>query len=285
MAAQRPHPWEIYLGLRGGKTIKRLPWLTTLSVDAPLVALAWQEAYAVLWGTPIGWHHRGLLFASVWLGYAADRWLDGWGPARQKSHRHDFYRVHRWGIFGFWCAVLGAAMALAFLCLQSFELWRGWCLAASVLVYTGYAQTQSRRPHYKTIKACGIAVLIQASACLFSTPWHFIQVLHVPLLAGPIPLFALNCLMIENWEQCARSGADPSPGTGLMMLSGAGVVLALLHFLPALAEGAEFVALSSLASLMLLWGLHAKRDRVDLGPRRTLADFCLLTPFIAILAA
>ena len=275
---------EIYFGLRGGKTIKHLPWLTTLSVDAPLVALVWQEAYAALWGTPIGWHHRGLLFASVWLGYAADRWLDGWRSARQRSHRHDFYRAHRWGIFGFWCAVLGGAIALAFLCLQSFELWHGWCLVGSVLVYTGYAQTQSRRPHYKMIKACGIAVLIQASACLFSTPWTFIQVLHVPLLVGPIPLFALNCLMIESWEKCARAGAASPPGVGLIMLSGIGVVLVLLNLLSALAEAAEFVALSSIASLILLWGLHANRGRVDLAPRRTLADFCLLTPFIALLA-
>ena len=175
-------------------------------------------------------------------------------------------------------------MALAFLCLQSFELWRGWCLVASVLVYTGYAQTQSRSPHYKTIKALGIAVLIQASACLFPTPWTFIQVLHVPLLVGPIPLFALNCLMIESWEKCARAGVGSPPGAGLMMLSGVGVVLALFNLLPAVAEAAEVVALSSIASLILLWGLHANRGRVDLAPRRTLADFCLLTPSIALLA-
>jgi hypothetical protein len=246
--------------------------------------LAWQEAYATLWGASIGWHHRGLLLASVWLGYAADRWLDGWRSGRQKSRRHDFYHEHRWGLLGIWSGVLPGAIAVAAIHLQAAELWRGGWLVVGVLAYTGFAQTQSRKPHYKTIKAVGIAVLIQASACLFPTPWALIRVAHLAALIGPIPLFALNCLMIENWEKHELSREDPpSSHVRLIALSVAAMGLALLNLLPTAQTATELIALPSIVSLILLWTLHSNRSRIAMAPCRTLADFCLLTPFIALL--
>ena len=72
-------------------------WPNVLSLDAPLVAVLWQEALSRA-------HHVKLLPGcnlalglAVWLIYIVDRVLDGCGAPRGEvlSPRHAFYRRHR----------------------------------------------------------------------------------------------------------------------------------------------------------------------------------------------
>ncbi len=72
-------------------------WPNVLSLDAPLVAVLWQEALGRA-------HHVRLLPGcdlalglAVWLIYIVDRTLDGFtaAPDQQLSVRHAFYRRHR----------------------------------------------------------------------------------------------------------------------------------------------------------------------------------------------
>jgi hypothetical protein len=90
----RPHWWQ---------------WPTVLSLDAPVVALLWQWLLGRVAGVEPGWPQGFVLGTSVWLAYAADRWIEGWrlDPGQIQTQRHDFYQRWRWPLCFVWCAVLG----------------------------------------------------------------------------------------------------------------------------------------------------------------------------------
>ncbi len=71
-------------------------WPNVLSLDAPLVALAWQEAFAQVMAVELGAAQRVLLAVCTWLAYSGDRLLDARrlpdGPV--DSARHAFARKH-----------------------------------------------------------------------------------------------------------------------------------------------------------------------------------------------
>src|SRR5580693_2859359 len=71
-------------------------WFNLLSLDAPLIALVWQDFLARCYPTlllPVG---RGALGLTVWAVYLADRLLDVRHVASAiESSRHRFYRRHR----------------------------------------------------------------------------------------------------------------------------------------------------------------------------------------------
>lgn len=72
-------------------------WLNILSLDAPIVAMFWQEALARCYHVKLvpGFHLS--LGLAVWLIYLVDRTLDGMvkTDTHQLSARHAFYRRHR----------------------------------------------------------------------------------------------------------------------------------------------------------------------------------------------
>src|SRR5690606_18299410 len=99
-------------------------WPTILSLDAPAVALVWQEEFARVGLVSIAWYHRFLLGLTVWLIYVADRWVEGlWQDAGKiRTPRHRFYVRYRWPIAAlaaFAGIVLGGGVALT--CLNSRE--------------------------------------------------------------------------------------------------------------------------------------------------------------------
>ena len=57
-----------------------------------------------------------VLGCSVWLAYAADRWIEGWrlSPEKIRTHRHFFYRSRRWPIMAALFAMLALDMGAAF---------------------------------------------------------------------------------------------------------------------------------------------------------------------------
>lgn len=66
-------------------------WLALLSLDAPQVAVTWQALLARTLGSSQSPRHYLLVFASVWLGYAADRRFDNRRVQRPQSEQHPFY--------------------------------------------------------------------------------------------------------------------------------------------------------------------------------------------------
>src|SRR3954466_15589404 len=57
-------------------TRRPLIWLSLVCLDAPLVAIAWQEMFAKAFNSPISIAERMALFLTAWCIYLADRVVD-----------------------------------------------------------------------------------------------------------------------------------------------------------------------------------------------------------------
>jgi len=183
-----------------------ITWITSLSLDAPLVVVAWQHAIASHFSISLDSHHRILVFLPVWLGYTADRWLDAWRNVENVSQRHIFHAVCRWILLALWLAVLGFSIALSLVELKSSELRNGLFLALASLVSTGFIQLSSTAGRHTLLKSTLTASLVTWSALLFATPSDLTSTLQT--CAIMMPLFSLNCLLIHSWDRLidARQG-------------------------------------------------------------------------------
>ena len=269
-------------------------WPTILSLDAPVIALLWQALLARVVPVPLGWPQAFVLGASVWLAYAADRWIEGWrlDPAQIRTQRHYFYQRWRWPLGIFWCVVLGTDLAVAVLGLSSREFTGGLLLLAPVFAYLLSHQLVHRHHPWRAPKEICVAVLLGAGVALF-----IVTAPGVPLrpLAEPLALFCLlcfaNCALISRWEK----GVDQAHGQTSLVLQyrrAHQLVAALPWVLAVIAglliPGASGAVRSAVVCVALSGGLLGWVDlaQAHIGPRlaRVLADAALLTPLIPLLA-
>ncbi|MCO5068701.1 MAG: hypothetical protein M9910_08485 [Kiritimatiellae bacterium] len=179
-------------------------WPMILSLDAPLVAIAWQHLLAQVAHTPLRPHHILLLFAATWLVYAADRWTEGFdiAPAAVSTQRHRFYQQHPRAIAIAILLIATAALALAIKTLTPTE-WR-WSLALAALVaaYLILGPLLRKLASLHIPKEIVIAILFAlGTACMPLALAHHTR--HT--LIAPIAWFAALCLvnlaLISLWER------------------------------------------------------------------------------------
>lgn len=184
----RPHWWQ---------------WLTVLSLDAPLVAMAWQAALAQAMRAKLDWHHVFILGASVWLAYAADRWIEGWRLAAEqvRTQRHWFYRQWRWPVAGVWAGVLLAAVTISVQHLTEQEFLTGLIVLAPVLIYLLSHQLIHRESRWRVPKEVCVALLFAGGVVCFPAAQ---RPTRLPDIAVPLTLFGLlcfaDCALISLWE-------------------------------------------------------------------------------------
>lgn len=77
-------------------------WGNLLCIDAPLIAVAWQEMFAITWGISLQWSERWVIFLGVWAIYLLDRFLDTRSGSKRvlPAQRHRFAREHPWWMVG-----------------------------------------------------------------------------------------------------------------------------------------------------------------------------------------
>ena len=295
MVRHRALPWFITRPLA-----EVWAWPTTLSLDAPAVALLWQALFARSFGVRLGLHHYLLLGASVWLVYAADRLLDGLKFDKRLPHtkRHRFYALHRRAVFAVWLAVLAGSLWGA-LALTRAELSWGFGVAGAALLYLMGVHLRARLDaltrglagflrtplHFFLClpKETQVGGLFCVGAAVFLLPRVSLAALLLPVLAFGA-LCALNCSFIALWEApCDRAQGQSSlalrfPGARLWLLPAA-LALAGAAFALSFAQTRALFCCVGVSSLAL-WGLyhlgHARFVRP--APLRVLADVALLTP-------
>src|SRR3954452_14827096 len=109
-------------------------WFNLLSLDAPLIALVWQDFLSRCYPTVLHPTGRGVLGLTVWAIYLADRLLDVRHPAVPgESIRHQFYRMHRTFARTLLAAVLCADFFLAGYWLRPAVLGNGLLVTAGVV--------------------------------------------------------------------------------------------------------------------------------------------------------
>lgn len=87
--------------------IRLWQWPNLLALDAALIALAWQAAFAAALGNEVSAAAQIVLGLSVWLTYMADRLFDVAKRPLQQLHstRHQFAKQHRKTLWRCWWCV------------------------------------------------------------------------------------------------------------------------------------------------------------------------------------
>lgn len=237
-------------------------WPNLLALDAPAVAVVWQQALGAAFGVPVPPAATGTLFLAVWGIYLADRFLDAApGRAPPPGDRHAFARRHR-GVIGWAAGVALTAAGLTAACLPAAYLWCGGVVAAATAGYL--LAVHAFRPGPGASKeflvglvfAAGVGVPLAAARPGAAPDW-------LPAVGGFAAVCWLNCRLIDRWEE------GGPPGTGPVL---AAAIAA------ALAAASPAARAPLLAAVVLLGLLHALRARLSPRALRVLADATLLTP-------
>ncbi|MCM2371740.1 hypothetical protein [Aporhodopirellula aestuarii] len=210
-------------------TRQRIPlaaWLSLLSLDAVLVAVAWQQllmqSFCHRWSTL---PETGSLVLTVWLVYVADRLLDAARLDLSQPHtlRHQFYHRHGRIFFVAWVTVLLLDTFIVVRYLSPELLRSGLILAAAVLIYgagvhfPGPAsdprhRDSGRRSRWPSLpKEFRVGTLFALGVSL--TAWTHL-VVDTEGVRGPVSLwplamttfamailFCVNCVLVARFER------------------------------------------------------------------------------------
>lgn len=242
-------------------------WMNLLSLDAPLVALVWQDFLARCYPSLLRPAGRCVLSLTVWVIYIADRLIDVRGPAAEnESARHRFYRRNRGPAKVLLTCVVFADLFIALLRLRPVVFSSGLLIGAGVVCYfavflfwrpTGVIRW--KRPCAALFFTAGIFLVAWTGTV---NPW---RILGPPALA----IWALclgNMMLIQCWEE------DRSASRGWMWM----VLLASSCALSGHSRWYAAVAASALG----LAAVDLYRGRLSQDARPVLADMVLFTPIL-----
>lgn len=238
-------------------------WPNLLSLDAPIVALVWQDLAAHTFGNPLHTSGRIVLGLTVWAVYLADRLLDIRAThSAPDTARHNFYRRHPRELGALLAVVLVLDIFVTLVELRRAVLIYGLAVLACV---AAYLSTFPLRPTSGWEKQISAAILFSTGVLLVSSTW--LGPLHLLL---PGILFAGLCLsnlvLVELWERHREYR--------LIWLAPAAI--AALAVIRSNGGWDNAVALSG----VLLAGIAISGRRVTVDAKCVLADAALLTPLL-----
>ena len=260
---------------------------TALSLDAPLVAVAWQGLFAVSFGVTLAWYHPVILGLSVWLVYVADRLLDAGKLELNQPHtfRHVLHAKYRWVFTAAWLVIFGIVGVLVLSFLTPREILLGAGVIAAVSAYgVGIHLLETKRPIFT--KELQVGLVFGAGVTL--GVWT--QVASLQLLVSSLlfaALCSLNCLLIAVWERRVDQ-AQQQPSLALTLprlpkLLPPALILFSLGTLVLTPLLPYQLTLSLALAAALLWLLNAYREAFSRESLRVLADVALLTPLLYLL--
>ncbi len=263
-------------------------WPNILSLDAPVIAVVWQEAFARAFDAPVPLPGRAVLFLAVWCVYAADHVADGLrlGAPADAAGRHRFAFQHRRGLSALVIFACLGALALV-PALPPRVIFGGAAIAGIVAVYFFWNHFAGEKLARQWAKELVIG-LVFATGCAL-----------VPLLAAPEPakffataVFALvcmaNCLLIARLDRerdirrgesslAVRLSPQDRPARVIAAVAG----LAALPFLTLWPALTASLALSALG----IWCGVCVERRFGAAPAAVWADAVLLSPLLVMAAA
>jgi len=254
--------------------IRPWQWPNLLALDAALIALVWQAAFAAVIQHEVSTTAQIVLGLSVWLTYMADRLFDVAKRPSEQLHalRHRFAKRHARVLWLLWSGTLLLNIGIALTGLSIHELRNGFILLTGCLLYTALNQALSRQFFPKEI--C-VALIYTGGVIVFLLPN---AALWKPSVALAL-LCLINCLMIGAKEheidaalQVRSMARFPTRLTLILKIICGGTLCFLTP------EWALPIGLS-LAALCIL---HIYNSRLSTEVYRVLADNALLVgPIIA----
>ena len=256
-------------------------WPNLLSLDAPLVALVWQELWAQSLAVEISYVHRALLILATWMAYSGDRLLDVQhlkGPV--DSPRHEFARCHFHLLSKFWAV----AFVLAIMFGLQLPLHEIICALVLLFALAGYFLLH----HSLRIRKHAGKMKETTAGLVFAVGAIFFVVIQVPqtlpfmlVFVAWAALCCMNCLTIACWDR-ARDAAMRQHSLAQCWTDAdrwfwlwAGIIMVLAVQVWAMDARFAPIAAALLLSALALTEL-ARGKATD--SRRVLADIVLLTP-------
>ena len=241
-------------------------WPNIVSVDAAMIAVAWQYALAEKLWVILEWPAYAVLGISVWLTYMADRLYDvASRPMKQlQSLRHQFAKKHRSRLWQIWWGALMLNLAIATQ-LSSQQLQRGAILLGICLLYTYFNQKLSRRFFPKEI--C-VALIYAGGIIVFIPTTPIIPMLSLAWLC------LINCLIIGTREKRVDADMQVNSITSIPTER----YIAPLAFLstPIMLWATPQLNLAMTLSLALLGILQLFQNRIQIEDFRVMADTTLM---------
>lgn len=301
-------------------------WLlpNLLSLDAPLVAVAWMwmlaQALRVEYIHPAAWF---VLPASIWCVYVMDRLLDGWvhPTLRKSSVRHEFHWRWRWPLLALVVVVGGNCLYQALYVLPRSMFSAGLVAILLSVIYFSCAYLQGREvPFVKNllagmIFAMGVGIPVNAAnASLLVTDfnevlyalqntglrdaaWNFggmviSSLVVIFLQCREMLIFGLLCMMnitaIDLWER-AEAASDEETAYGHEATLTFGLIVlaggALVFAAMYADEYSKPFYYAVMVAAAVLQGVNHYRDRFSPNAQRVLADVALLVPLPVFLVA
>jgi hypothetical protein len=287
-------------------------WWNVLSLDAPMVAVAWALVFAKSARVAVPGAEMAALGLIVWLIYTVDRLLDGQAavPASAESfrtrtsvdragafgpplrQRHVFHRIHARKIASV-AAVIAAFTAILVLTqIGEIVLRLAVPVGCVLILYMAWVHLGRGRVLARVPKEAAVGGVFAAGVVL--PAWSRMAERRWELLLLAV-LFAavctLNCVAIEEWESL-RERERASGGRSLRPRSfGSGkfaVALAICAALltPVVRLRGDFSAIGAAiaVSALLILILDLMRERISADALRVLVDVALLAPAIVVLA-
>jgi hypothetical protein len=257
--------------------------------------MLWQLAIAHSASVRIGAAEVMVLGCSVWLAYAADRWIESCrlSPENIQTHRHQFYHRWHWPIAAVWIAVLILDFGAALRNLPVREFKAGVFMLFPVAAYLFSHQFIHRIKRWRAPKEVCVAILLGGGAAVFPACQ---QGAYVPGTVISASLFVLlcfsNCTLISLWE-CDVDRTQGQTSLALQFARARALIRALPWALFFLSTMAWFAAGSrvgstpacAVVSSLLLGLIDIAEPRIGRVPARVLADVALMTPLIPLIAS
>jgi hypothetical protein len=237
-------------------------WPNLLSLDAPLVALVWQDFAAHTFGHPLRLPARVVLALTVWAIYVVDRLLDTRASGRiPDTARHNFYRRHRRAFSVLLAVALSVDLVMAVEELRRAVFEHGLLLGGLVAAYLLIFPLRSSGWE----KQIAAAILFSVGALIVTSTWISPWTLLLPglLFAG---LCLCNLVLIELWEGGRLNGF-------VWLAPVALAILALVYHVDTWHR-----AIATSAVLMAAVAISGPRLSVD--AKHVLADVALLAPLL-----
>jgi len=186
------------MGPLGKIFMKFWGFMNSRNLDAPLVAVIWQELVSDVFVSEMTWGRRFLLFLAVWIVYCFDRHIDS---ESSQTARHRFHRKHPFKLRLFLQLLSFMGVGLAFAHLNT-EAWIGFLFIGGwAIIHLFLAHNKVFQDAFPLPKEWRVGFIFAAGTIL--QPWSLRQsdyphVFWVWLLLGFI--FTANCLWFSYWD-------------------------------------------------------------------------------------
>ncbi len=258
--------------------------LNDLSLDAPLVAIAWQIVIANSLLASLGFSHHLILGISVWLSYSADRFFEPSQLTATSSRRHEIFKTHKIAFLVIWFFLffLAVTVSMIFLPLDCLL----WGIPLFVMSFSNWvlclreSRTGIPSPVFKELRTAAIFAL----GCFFFPAYESYSDVSKSSMTLFVVFYLLfiNCLSVSRWELAndERNGSvtflQRSPklltalsrttffallALGLVLVAGIGITLEIFLLTHALTILVFVLWLDGVSSL----DQDDKRKAIDLG--------------------